>query len=145
MAISIVNNQNVLPINPYKIRRRLGLVLANLQFKGAGLTVLVTDDQEIRVLNRDFRGLDQSTNVLSFSDTNLAKGLTGYLGDIAISSQTILRQSQQEGIDPGELFYFYLIHAVLHLAGHDHELGQAQDQAQQKETERLLALIKCDL
>jgi ssRNA-specific RNase YbeY (16S rRNA maturation enzyme) len=57
----------------------------------------------------------------------------------------VKREAKALGIPQGELFYFYLIHGILHLLGHDHELGEAQERAQDQETRRLLALIPHDL
>ncbi|MDR2442477.1 MAG: rRNA maturation RNase YbeY [Deltaproteobacteria bacterium] len=173
-----MNQQSVLPINPWKVRRRLSKVLAAMGQKGAGVSILITQDEEIKGLNRDFRGLNKSTNVLAFPDTDLAKGFKGHLGDIAISAETILREAQERKTldssqyeslspdslgssgkpgssgspdshswpsEPGQLMYFYLIHALLHLVGYDHELGPSEEKRQNKETVRLLSLIKLDL
>jgi probable rRNA maturation factor len=120
-------------------------VLADLGRPGAGLSVLLTDDEEIRRLNLGFRGIDRPTNVLAFPDTDAALGASGHLGDVAVSTETVIREAATLGADVGEHFWYYLIHAVLHLAGHDHELGPEQDEAQRRETERLLLLIRRDI
>jgi probable rRNA maturation factor len=120
-------------------------VLAELGRPGAGLTVLLTDDEEIRRLNREFRGVDRPTNVLAFPDTGAALGASGHLGDVAVSTETVVREAGALGSPVGEHFLYYLIHAVLHLFGHDHELGPEEDEAQRRETDRLMALIRRDI
>lgn len=80
------------------------------------LSVLVTRDRQIRVLNRDFRGKDKATNVLSFpQDPD-----SGLIGDVAISIDTCARQGEESGAGFRYTFAYYLVHGVLHLLGHDH-------------------------
>jgi probable rRNA maturation factor len=146
MTISITARApSDLPTSEAKLRRRLGKVLAELGLGGRGLSVLFTDDEGMRALNRAFRGKDKPTNVLAFPDTDLARGLEGHLGDVALSVQTLWREAGDAPPDRGRHLYYYLIHAILHLAGHDHELGPEEDEAQRLETERLLELIRSDL
>jgi probable rRNA maturation factor len=119
--------------------------MSELGYKGSHLAVLFTDDEGVRSLNRDFRGLDRPTNVLAFPDTDAAKGLSGHLGDVALSMETLEREAEASGAPLGWQMYYYLLHAILHLAGYDHEKGPAADRAQRSETERLMALIRHDL
>jgi probable rRNA maturation factor len=123
----------------------MGRVLAELGRRGVGLSILFSDDEGLRDLNRRFRGVDKPTNVLAFPDTVDAIGLPNHLGDVALSIPTLRREAAEAGEDLGDRLYFYLIHAVLHLVGHDHELGPAAERAQHEETRRLLALIRRDL
>ncbi|MDR2340614.1 MAG: rRNA maturation RNase YbeY [Deltaproteobacteria bacterium] len=164
MAVSLRNSQSALPIRPLALKRRVGAVLKALGRAGSSLSVLVTDDRGMLPLNRRFRGVDGATNVLAFPWRGPPRGgpargpqtpgppepeprgpLRDYLGDVALSAQTVKREAKALGIPQGELFYFYLIHGILHLLGHDHELGEAQERAQDQETRRLLALIPHDL
>jgi probable rRNA maturation factor len=90
---------------------------------GAALTILLTDDDYVRELNRHYRAEDATTDVLSFpagaplpGDTDAA----GYLGDIAIAVPTAERQAAAKGhATPAEL-QLLAVHGVLHLLGHDH-------------------------
>jgi probable rRNA maturation factor len=120
-------------------------VLKELNLSGRHLSLLFTDDETIRTLNRDWLGRDKPTNVLAFPDTGEARGQPGHLGDVALSVQTLWREAGPGEADRGLFLYYYLIHAILHLAGYDHELGPEQDEAQRLETERLLDLIRRDL
>jgi rRNA maturation RNase YbeY len=130
--------------NRAKIRRRLGILAREIGRGGYGLTLLITNDRSIRAINKRHRGVDQPTNVLSFPDTDEAIGIPRYLGDIVISMDTVRREARERGLSEGEHFYFYLIHGLLHLIGHDHELGGKEAAAQENETERLMGLIKHD-
>ncbi|MDR1870312.1 MAG: rRNA maturation RNase YbeY [Deltaproteobacteria bacterium] len=146
MAISLVSQPNVLPIRPLALKRRLNKVLRALGQDKASLTVLLTHDQEIQDLNRKFRGKDAPTNVLAFPGGEPFPGSKGtYLGDVAISLETVAREAEAANRPVGEVFYFYLIHGTLHLLGFDHARGPAEEAAQEKEEARLLALIPHDL
>ena len=84
------------------------------------LSVVLTTDEEIHVLNRDYRGMDRPTDVLSFS---MREGIgleTPLLGDVVISLETAQRQADEKGWSLEEEFGFLLLHGILHLAGYDH-------------------------
>ena len=85
---------------------------------GAGeVTILFTSDREMRSLNRRFRGLDRSTDVLSFP----AQEGPAYLGDLAISLPAARRQARAAGWSVGAEIRFLILHGLLHLLGFDHE------------------------
>lgn len=81
----------------------------------ADLTVLLTTDKRVKVLNLDFRGKDKATNVLSFpADTE------GYLGDIAIAYGVSAKEAKAEGKTVLDHTTHLTVHGVLHLLGYDH-------------------------
>ncbi|MDR1081950.1 MAG: rRNA maturation RNase YbeY [Deltaproteobacteria bacterium] len=142
------------PVSSRMLKRRLGKVLKSLCPVSVSVGIMLAGDGELRALNRDFRGRDAPTNVLAFPFEGKARdgdegvrapflpaSMKGYLGDVALSLETVSRQADEAGKDAGELMYFYLIHGILHLLGHDHELGPAEAEAQDRETERLMKLI----
>lgn len=87
----------------------------------AELTVLLSDDQQLHQLNRDFRQVDSPTDVLSFPGGATLPGMPmPYLGDIAISVPTATRQAAQAGHDLKAELQLLAIHGTLHLLGHDH-------------------------
>lgn len=90
---------------------------------GAALTILLTDDDYVRELNRHYRGEDMATDVLSFPAGDPLPGVpeaAGYLGDIAIAVPTAERQAAAKGhAAPAEL-QLLAVHGVLHLLGLDH-------------------------
>lgn len=87
----------------------------------AALTLLLTDDDALHQLNRDFRQVDAPTDVLSFpgGDVLPGSGLL-YLGDIAISVPYATRQAQTEGHSLLAEMQLLTVHGVLHLLGYDH-------------------------
>lgn len=88
----------------------------------AELSVLLTDDHEIRSLNRNFRGMDRPTNVLSFPAGDPgAPGRPRLLGDVALALETVQREAAAQNRQPRDHVAHLVVHGVLHLLGHDHE------------------------
>ncbi len=80
-----------------------------------GFCILLANDSVLRRLNRDFRGLDKPTNVLSFPAAAAA-----YRGDIAIAYGATRREAKAAGKNFADHAAHLVVHGVLHLAGHDH-------------------------
>jgi probable rRNA maturation factor len=102
----------------------------------AELSVMIVDDAAIRALNRDFRGKDRATDVLSFSQleearrsvpkpANVDARARVLLGDVVISIDTALAQARRAGISPRQRLATLLVHGMLHLVGYDHERSRA--------------------
>lgn len=85
-------------------------------------TIAFVSDKSIRQLNRQFRGIDKATDVLSFpaedDDTNL--------GDIAISVDTAAAQAKENGLTFDEEVAQLILHGLLHLSGYDHETDNGE-------------------
>ena len=118
-----------------------GLVLAPVKpAPGAELSLLLTDDKRIRIVNRDWRGFDKATNVLSFPAAPPEKiGLSPVVGDIVLAFETIVREAQAEEKSVGDHLSHLVIHGLLHLVGEDHE---TEDQAPRMETLETAALAR---
>jgi probable rRNA maturation factor len=92
--------------------------------EGTEVSVLLTDDEAISGLNRDYRGVDASTDVLAFSQLEGEEfGADGesVLGDVVISVETATRQAQEHGHGLDDEMDLLLVHGLLHLLGYDHE------------------------
>jgi probable rRNA maturation factor len=89
---------------------------------GRPFTCLITRDDEMRRLNRDFRRMDHPTDVLSFPSGQVL----GFLGDIAISFEQARRQAAEYGHGVGQEVEILMLHGVLHLLGMDHEKDRGQ-------------------
>jgi probable rRNA maturation factor len=87
------------------------------------VTVLLTTDRTIRRLNREFRGKDKATDVLSFPASAMAGGEAG---DLAISVPTARKQGTACGHALGVELKVLMLHGLLHLAGYDHETDTGQ-------------------
>jgi probable rRNA maturation factor len=109
-----------------------------LQWSKAEVSILLTDDREIRKLNRDFRGIDRPTDVLSFSmiEGEGAEHRGGMLGDLVISATTLRRQAKQAKRSVLDEATMLLAHGLLHLLGWDHRTP-AEDKKMRAETDRL--------
>lgn len=108
--------------------------------EGCELSLVLTDDPGIAVLNQDYLGRVGPTNVLAFpmGEGQFAELNPGLLGDVVVSVDTAWREAAGHGLDPGEHFMRLVIHGILHLLGHDHLQDEAQALAMEELTERLL-------
>lgn len=109
------------------------------------LSVSIVGDRAMRRLNREYRGADRPTNVLSFSmgEGDFAGVNPNLLGDVVISVDTALREAEEEGITLGERIAFLLLHGILHVMGYDHERsGDAEARRMEREQRKLFAMLK---
>ena len=95
--------------------------------KPAELAIRIVDIDEGRALNRDYRGKDYATNVLSFP-AELPPGVAlPLIGDLAICAPVVLREATEQGKAARDHWAHLTIHGVLHLLGYDHiEDSEAQ-------------------
>ena len=102
------------------------------------VNVTVCDDEEIREINKEHRGIDKPTDVLSFPflDFDSPETLT-MLGDIIISRDTAYRQADEYGHSPKREFCFLAAHSALHLLGYDHMEPEEEKQMFQRQEEIL--------
>jgi probable rRNA maturation factor len=89
------------------------------------LTVVLADDAAVRRLNRDYRGLDRPTNVLSFGGLDgwraPAPGAPVVLGDVVLARETVAAEAAAQGKSMADHASHLIVHGVLHLLGHDHQ------------------------
>jgi probable rRNA maturation factor len=118
-------------------------LLAAVDERDSSLSLTIVDDAAIRELNRDHRGKDKPTDVLSFpmfeDGDALHDGVERMLGDVVISVETARRQAAEYDASVQLELYRLLIHGVLHVMGHDHE--EADERAEMEAEERRLADI----
>lgn len=102
------------------------------------LSILFVTDEEIRQMNRDFRGKDAATNVLSFAmaDGPFADLNPELLGDVVISTETAAREATEWNLPFPVRISQLLVHGILHLFGYDHEESpEAEARMEEKSTE----------
>ncbi len=92
---------------------------------GAEASIVLADDAFIRELNRDFKGLDEATNVLSFpamgaDDPDAPPGAPKLLGDIIVAFETAAAEAARQGKTLADHLCHLVVHGMLHLLGHDH-------------------------
>ncbi len=107
------------------------------------LSMVVTTAEAVHALNRQFRDVDASTDVLSFPATTGAAFIepenTEYLGDIIIAAPVAQRQAAAMGHTPAEEMMLLTVHGVLHLLGYDHHMPDEQTDMWRKQAEILAA------
>ncbi|MBS7359683.1 MAG: rRNA maturation RNase YbeY [Oscillospiraceae bacterium] len=127
------------------VRRCCNAVLTFEEFsEPAEISVLFVDDEKIHEINREHRGIDKSTDVLSFPlgengeyDRNLDTGAC-LLGDIVISVETAVRQAREYGHTLQREIGFLTVHSMLHLLGYDHVNGGIEAMRMREKEERVL-------
>ena len=110
------------------------------------VSLVFTDSERVRQLNRDYRGVDQPTDVLAFymrpqkgSDSPFANPPDGvaYLGEVVISCPQALAQAREQGHSAQRELALLVIHGVLHLLGYDHEESREPKNMRTREKELL--------
>lgn len=111
-------------------------------------SLLFTSDEEVHVLNREWRGKDKPTNVLSFPMLERedlldlsAEGPPEMLGDIALAYETCAREAAEKAISTRHHASHLIIHGLLHLAGHDHEISEEDAETMEALERKALALL----
>jgi probable rRNA maturation factor len=115
-----------------RLREAVGLVLRQHDREpGSGVTVQITDDESVRGLNRDFRGVDAPTDVLSFPadmpplPDDAADMMPDeerlYVGDLAVAYPYTAAQAARLGHDLAGTLALLVVHGTLHLLGYDHD------------------------
>ena len=120
--------------------------------------LLVTDEEEVHRMNLDYRGIDRTTDVLSFpalpfetesdfsaveqNEMDYIDPDTGclQLGDIVINASRVWEQAQEYGHSPRREFAFLVAHSMLHLCGYDHMTPQESARMEKKQEEILQSL-----
>lgn len=123
-------------------------VAPELAHERLSASVLFTSDMEVHALNREWRGRDKPTNVLSFPMLTREKlldlppeGPPKMLGDIALAHETCAREAAEKGIALADHAVHLIVHGLLHLAGYDHEVSPADADAMEKLEIKALALM----
>lgn len=111
-------------------------------------SLLFADDAEVHALNHEWRGKDKPTNVLSFPmlerDDLLALPTAGppeLLGDIALALETCTREAADKQVPLDHHAAHLIVHGLLHLAGHDHEISPEDARAMEQLEIKALALL----
>jgi probable rRNA maturation factor len=123
------------------VRRAIAACEARLEDSGetVEMSVVLSDDAEIRRLNREWRGKDSATNVLSFPT---APGPSGeqHLGDVIIAFETLVREAAEEHKSFSAHLAHLVVHGYLHLLGYDHEVAEQAEDMEQLERDILADL-----
>lgn len=127
------------------------MLARHARFKGeapAVACVALSSDAAVQDLNRQFRGKDKPTNVLSFpapempaiADDDAPPDEPEALGDIVIAFETVKREALEQGLDLADHFQHLVVHGLLHLLGFDHETDEEAQEMEGLEIEILSSL-----
>ena len=115
------------------------------------LCIVLSSDAALRALNRDWRGKDKPTNVLSFpAGDGQPRRRTGdkseprALGDVILAFETVLREAHRQGKQPRHHLSHLVVHGVLHLLGFDHETAREAAIMERQERQILARLGVAD-
>jgi probable rRNA maturation factor len=114
--------------------------IPELRRRTTAVNILVVDATEGRRYNRDFRGKEKATNVLSFRYEPLPGEKAGTLGDLVICAPVVAREAAEQGKRVREHYAHLTIHGVLHLLGYDHETAAQAVRMEALERRILLGL-----
>ena len=144
MGILIDDRQKKHKISKIKIKIKAQAILNALDSPEGELSILVVDDSEIKILNKNYLNRSGPTNVIAFpmkagdfSDIN-----PQLLGDVVISIETAGREALQSEISTEKRFAQLLVHGILHLFGFNHEKNKQDARKMEKKSNELLRLIE---
>ena len=132
LSVQYACNKDDLPLRP-QIRSWVRAALDVDGVRGGQITVRLVDAEEGRRLNRDYRGKDYATNVLSFP-YELEPVLCG---DLVLCAPVVARETDEQGKLLAAHYAHLIVHGLLHLQGYDHETG-AQDARRMEDHERAI-------
>jgi probable rRNA maturation factor len=130
------------PASKQSVRTALAAIAATIAIQSKELCIVLTDDKTIRALNRQWRGIDKPTNVLSFpaAITAASASTNKFSGDIVIAYETLRRECDDED----RVFLHHLahltIHGFLHLIGYGHEVDAEAEEMEGLESKIMMRM-----
>lgn len=136
------NSSSKIKTDKKKIKEVVLAILENHSVKSSEVSILLTDNTQIKELNSQYRGKDKATDVLSFpQDISSELEDVRMLGDVIISLEKITEQADDYGVTFDEELYRMLVHGVLHLLGYDHVNGGRQAAKMKAKEQDMLKLV----
>ncbi|MBN1938018.1 MAG: rRNA maturation RNase YbeY [Candidatus Aminicenantes bacterium] len=134
--VEIINRQKKSPIRTEPFRVLLQRLLRRARRAGDGVTLVFAGDSSVRRLNREFRGKDKTTDVLSFPIHGRGEDDHPHLGDIIISVPRARAQAASLGHSLEAELAYLAIHGFVHLCGYEHEAGHEEEEIRALEAVR---------
>lgn len=117
-----------------------------LELKNAAITIIITDDAYMREINREFRGHDEPTDVISFSNRENPfpeiDADSEEIGDLYISIERAGRQAIEYRVSIDDEVKRLIVHGILHLVGYDHERSDADEEIMLRKEDELCGEIE---
>lgn len=145
MSLNILTSKNFTVSNKLenKLNQAFTLICNEENISNCSVNLKILDNNEITELNKKFSNKNSPTNVLSFTNEDISKSITGDLGDIAISYEYVKEESNEQNKKFDDHLIHMLIHGVYHILGFDHENNKMAAQMENKEI-KLLKKINID-
>ena len=145
MSLNILTSENFSVSNKLenKLNQAFTLICNEENISNCSVNLKIIDNNEIRELNKKYSNKNSPTNVLSFTNEDISKSVTGDLGDIAISYEYVKEESNEQNKKFDDHLIHMLIHGVYHILGFDHENNEMAAQMENKEI-KLLKKINID-
>lgn len=129
MPVLLRSEVNPQPVTLARLKETANALLASKALSNYELSILLVDDDRMMGLNSTYRGVDKTTNVLSFPIAEAmvddpSSPLPKMLGDIVISLDTAAREAAENGFVLEDYLTILLVHGFVHLLGYDHERGE---------------------
>ncbi len=141
--IDILNDDGY-PVDQARLRAAAETVLSAHDVEdGSAMSIMVTTDEAVAAHNRQFRGIDAPTDVLSFPADEPPIEIPGeppYIGDLMIAYEYSVHEAETEGHAVGDSFVLLVVHGTLHLLGYDHDTDQRRAEMWAAQAEALRAL-----
>ena len=139
LSVQYACNADGLPLRPW-IRTWSRAALNVDGLRGGQITIRFVDVEEGQALNREYRGKDYATNVLSFPyETEPV-----VLGDLVICAPVVAREASEQGKTLDAHYAHLTVHGLLHLLGYDHETGEDDAQRMEDKERAILASLGFD-
>lgn len=139
---TVLNKQSRIPLNVKRFEAFAALAVRAIpETRNIPPFITFVDDEEMRRLNRDYRGTDSTTDVLSFGYNAEKFEVADSLGDIVISAEQASRQALENGFDLDHEIVQLILHGILHLCGYDHETDSGEMDARETELRETLEII----
>ena len=149
IRVYVENEQDKRAVSTYLLRLLRRAIRETLLYEGiersAELSLTLTDNENIHVLNREYRGVDRPTDVLSFPQFDFLGGETlppgngaVALGDIVLSLERAEEQAKEFGHSFSREAAFLTVHSMLHLLGYDHVNSEEEDAEMRRRQREIL-------
>ena len=123
-----------------KLNKAFLLICNEEEISNSSVNLKILTNTDIQKLNKKYRKINNPTNVLSFTNEDISKSITGDLGDIAISYEYLQKESYQQNKKFDDHIIHMLIHAVYHILGFDHKNDETAKLMESKEIKILKKL-----
>lgn len=143
MGVLIDSKQKKYRISLKNLREKAQAALNALDCPEGELSILLVDDAQIAVLNKDYLKREGPTNVIAFPmrEGPFPDISPDLLGDVVISVETAQKESELAGISMEERLIALMVHGILHLFGYDHETSEKDAQEMARKNRELLDLF----